>query len=262
GEMHSNICNLIKKWQEDVKKTVKATSNLFLAESDPLHSVNSFQKREEVTDYQKQNNSDFSKITLRGNVSLTGKTSSKTAESIKDITGNVVKIMKNSILIKFSHNPMKVFDAVAKCSLSNLFLNGVRYGITTKKNIYSHLYSKKSLHGMVRKLDTAQNVESIEVNYTMIFGWIGRKPSHENLHEYVKDTPRQNQTDANRSQANVSSAGSPVNSAKEKKINESYSKDPKPKKNVKLLLFKTQFIYLDIIYFHNVKDLGRYSNCC
>ncbi|CAL4110218.1 unnamed protein product, partial [Meganyctiphanes norvegica] len=232
GEMHSNIYNLIKKWRDDVKKTVNTTSKMFLDENDPLNFGNSFQNREHLSNHHNQNKSDLSKNTSGGNISSNTKIPDKNSNATQYFSGKVVKSMTNSVLIKISNNPKKLLNAVAQCSLLNIFLDGVKYGSTTEENIKSHLASNKSLQGLAKKLDTSINIEGIEVNYEIFLAWIGKRPDRKKYLGCLKGNQKQNQSEVNKSSISKFPSGCVPKNAGEKKLSKEQSNDPKPKKKV------------------------------
>ncbi|CAL4214499.1 unnamed protein product, partial [Meganyctiphanes norvegica] len=178
-----------------------------------------------------QSDADLSKKLFGENPPLTGKKCYESAEIIKDITGKVLKVMRNSILIQFSSNPIKVFEAVAQCSLSKVFLDGTIYGIDTEKKINLHLSDKKQLHGMVKKLDTSRNVGGTEVKYEMIVAWIGGKPgSKEFFHLLSKNEINQKQ---NQTQLSMKQSSRPIGSLEHEKCSTSNIDQLKNNQNMK-----------------------------
>ncbi|CAL4116559.1 unnamed protein product, partial [Meganyctiphanes norvegica] len=207
AEMHLNVCNLIQNWKDDVQKTVKVSSKLFLTEMNHIHSFDSLQNREEINNHPKKSSFYVSKNSLGENPFLQRNTLNQSDRTIGDITGRVVKIMKNSILIMFSNNIVNVIDAIAQCSLSNIFLDGAKYGLNTHNQVISHLSSGKSLHGMVKKLDISRKVQGTEVKYLMDMGWIGRKPDKRERLDYGEGNLNQNEMDGAKRLVSISSAG-------------------------------------------------------
>ena len=108
------------------------------------------------------------------NLPFSGKTSSANNAIIKNITGKVIVLKEDFIFIQFNCNSDKVYEAVAICSLSDIFLDGVRYGVTTESKIISYLFDKRLFHGMAKKLDVPLNRDGYEVKYKITYKKVTR----------------------------------------------------------------------------------------